>query len=79
MTGDLVTFHAEAAAELEAAFDWYAARSRRAADQYLAELDRAITIIVGSPEVGNELLDVATVPSSALPFPDLFSGDSFRN
>jgi len=49
MTGDLVAFHAEAAAEFEAAFAWYAARSRKVADQYLAELDRAITVIVDSP------------------------------
>ena len=45
MTGDLVAFHAEAAAELEAAFVWYAARSSKVAAQYLAELDRAITVI----------------------------------
>jgi plasmid stabilization system protein ParE len=49
MTGDLVTFHAEAAAELEAAFDWYAAKSTKVADQYLAALDRAITVILESP------------------------------
>jgi len=50
MTGDLVAFHAEAAAELEAAFVWYAARSSKVAAQYLAELDRAIAIIGESPQ-----------------------------
>ena len=49
MTGDQVSFHPEAAAELEAAFAWYEARSRKVADQYLAELDRAITVILESP------------------------------
>lgn len=50
MTGDLVAFHAEAATELEAAFAWYADRSRKVADQYLAEFDRAIAVIVESPK-----------------------------
>ena len=61
MTGDRVSFHPKAAAEFEAAFDWYAGRSRKVADQYLAELDRAIAMSLSLPEVGNELLDRGAV------------------
>ena len=50
MTGDQASlFHPEAAAEIEAGVAWYAARSRKVAEQFLAELDRALTIILESP------------------------------
>lgn len=45
-----VEFHPEALSEAEAAADWYRERSPRAADAFLAELDRAIETIAAAPE-----------------------------
>ena len=46
----LVEFHEEALAEVEAAFDWYLSKSERVATEFLEELDRAIEMIILSPE-----------------------------
>jgi toxin ParE1/3/4 len=44
-----IEFHAEASAELEAAFDWYFVRNQRVASDFLEEVDRAIQKITESP------------------------------
>jgi plasmid stabilization system protein ParE len=56
MNGDRVSFHAEAAAELDGAFVWYAARSTKIAEQFLIELDRALTLILESPRNWQQVL-----------------------
>ena len=75
MTGDQASlFHPEAAAEIEAGVAWYAARSRKVAEQFLAELDRALTIILRiAPQLGASYWTVAPLPSTALSLPDLLS------
>jgi plasmid stabilization system protein ParE len=45
-----VRIHPAALEEAEAAMDWYAHRSRRAAEMFLIELDRAIEQIARDPE-----------------------------
>jgi len=42
-------FHEEAAAEYDAAFDWYLERSRDAALKFDAEVDRALAQILQTP------------------------------
>jgi len=42
-------FHEEAAAEYDAAFDWYRERSRDAALKFDAEVDRALAQILQTP------------------------------
>ncbi|MDP8989789.1 MAG: type II toxin-antitoxin system RelE/ParE family toxin [Acidobacteriota bacterium] len=49
MTSNLLRFHPEAATELEAAVEWYATRSLRAGDEFVAEFDQAIDKILQSP------------------------------
>ena len=44
-----VEFHEEAAAEYDAAFDWYLERSSDAALKFDAEVDRALTQILSAP------------------------------
>ena len=56
MTSDQVSFHPEAAAELEAGLAWYAARSGKVAEQFLAELDRAIAVILRSPRGWKQII-----------------------
>jgi plasmid stabilization system protein ParE len=43
-------FHLEAAAEYDAAFDWYLERSPDAALRFDAEVDRALTQIIAAPQ-----------------------------
>ena len=50
MTISKITFHPEAAAEVEAAFTWYQARSVRAAGSFLTALEEALEAIAASPE-----------------------------
>ena len=50
MTISKITFHPEAAAEVEAAFTWYRARSGRAAGSFLKALEEALEAIAASPE-----------------------------
>ena len=50
MTISRITFHPEAAAEVEAAFTWYRARSVRAAGSFLKALEDALEAIAASPE-----------------------------
>jgi plasmid stabilization system protein ParE len=45
-----VGFHPEAAAEAEAASNWYLDRSERAALAFRAEIDRAIRLISEAPD-----------------------------
>jgi toxin ParE1/3/4 len=49
MLTDAVDFHEEAAAEFDAAFDWYVEHSPDAALKFDAEMDRALTHIVQAP------------------------------
>jgi len=51
MAGRRLLFLAAARAEVREAFDWYHTRSRRAAAQFLAEIDRATLLIRESPNV----------------------------
>ncbi len=44
-------FLVSASAEVGEAFDWYQARSSRAAARFLAEIERAVILIRESPEV----------------------------
>ena len=50
MAGKPVEFHPEAIAEAEAAVDWYLHRSRRAAEGFILELERAVDAITKGPE-----------------------------
>ena len=50
MPTDWAKFHEEAAAEYDAAFEWYLERSPDAALKFDAEVDRALTQIIQSPE-----------------------------
>jgi toxin ParE1/3/4 len=50
MPSSLAKLHSEAAAEYDAAFDWYRARSRDAAVKFDFEVERAIAQIVLSPQ-----------------------------
>jgi toxin ParE1/3/4 len=50
MAGKPVRFHEDAEAEYEAAFDWYLARSVRAAADFAKELGRAVEFIAEAPE-----------------------------
>jgi toxin ParE1/3/4 len=45
-----VEFHEAAFSELDAAFDWYFARSARVAAAFLDEIDRALDLISSSPQ-----------------------------
>jgi toxin ParE1/3/4 len=49
MPTDLAEFHHEAAAEYDAAFDWYLERSPDAAIRFDAEVERALAQIVQAP------------------------------
>lgn len=44
-------FHPLATAELEAAFDWYLAKSDGAATQFAAEITRAIELVSSNPKM----------------------------
>ena len=50
MTGGSVRIHPAALEEAERATDWYRQRSKRAAEMFLDELDRAIELIGQHPE-----------------------------
>jgi plasmid stabilization system protein ParE len=50
MPTDSAKFHEEAAAEYEAAFDWYLERSPDAALEFDAEVQSALTQIVQAPQ-----------------------------
>jgi plasmid stabilization system protein ParE len=47
--GNKLTFHPEAAEELEATTAWYAKRSVAAAAQFVAEVEHALEQVVSSP------------------------------
>jgi plasmid stabilization system protein ParE len=49
MPTDSAEFHEEAAAEYDAAFDWYRERSPDAAVKFDGEMDRALAHIIESP------------------------------
>ncbi|MGO9126371.1 MAG: type II toxin-antitoxin system RelE/ParE family toxin [Terriglobales bacterium] len=49
MPSSAAEFHPEAAAEYDAAFDWYRARSPDAALRFDFEVERAVAQIVASP------------------------------
>ena len=49
MPTNAVEFHQEAAAEYDAAFDWYLERSPEAALKFDAEVDRALAQIIEAP------------------------------
>jgi plasmid stabilization system protein ParE len=48
---DFADFHDEAAAEYDAAFDWYLQRSPDAALKFDAEVERALAQIIQNPQV----------------------------
>jgi plasmid stabilization system protein ParE len=50
VSGESLRIHPAALEEAEAALDWYARRSRRAAGMFLDELDRAMDQIGQNPE-----------------------------
>jgi plasmid stabilization system protein ParE len=50
MPTNLAQFHHEAAAEYDAAFDWYLARSPDAALKFDTEVDRALVQIIQAPQ-----------------------------
>jgi plasmid stabilization system protein ParE len=50
MPTESVEFHQEATAEYDAAFDWYLERSPDAALKFDAEMDRALALIIQSPQ-----------------------------
>jgi plasmid stabilization system protein ParE len=50
MPTESATFHEEASAEYDAAFDWYVERSPDAARKFDEELDRALAQIVRAPQ-----------------------------
>ena len=50
MNGESLRIHPAALEEAEAAVNWYARRSRRAAGMFLDELDRAMDLISQNPE-----------------------------
>ena len=50
MAGKPVVFHPQAAAEYEAAFDWYFQRSELAASKFAAELNVAVDMIAEGPD-----------------------------
>lgn len=50
MAADKITFHDEAAAEYDAAFDWYLARSPDAARRFDTEIHHALKQILQSPK-----------------------------
>jgi plasmid stabilization system protein ParE len=45
-----IRFHPAAVEEAEAALDWYAERSPRAAARFVTELERVIEEVAGAPE-----------------------------
>ncbi len=45
-----VEFHEEASREYEAAFEWYFERSEQAAARFAGEINRAMDLIVKSPQ-----------------------------
>jgi plasmid stabilization system protein ParE len=49
MASKRIEFHQDAAAEYDAAFDWYLARSSLAAQKFSDELDHAVENIAKSP------------------------------
>ena len=50
MPTESARFHPEAGAEYDAAFDWYLKRSPDAAFRFDAEVDRALSEIISSPQ-----------------------------
>jgi plasmid stabilization system protein ParE len=49
MPTEVVQFHDEAAAEYDAAFEWYVKRSGDAALRFDSEMERALTLICEAP------------------------------
>jgi plasmid stabilization system protein ParE len=50
MSNNSVVFHEEAAAEYEAAFDWYLERSRLAATKFADDLSQTLEAVVKAPQ-----------------------------
>jgi plasmid stabilization system protein ParE len=50
MAAKPVLFHPQAAAEYEAAFDWYFERSALAASKFVSELNTAVEMIADGPQ-----------------------------
>jgi len=49
MAGKRIDIHPAALAELKSAVEWYLERSEPAAEDFVAEVDRAIALVVESP------------------------------
>jgi plasmid stabilization system protein ParE len=49
MAGKPIEIHPAALEELKSAVEWYLARSEPAAEEFVAEVDRAIALVIESP------------------------------
>jgi plasmid stabilization system protein ParE len=49
MAGKRIEIHPAALAELKSAVEWYLERSEPAAEEFVAEVDRAIALVIESP------------------------------
>jgi plasmid stabilization system protein ParE len=56
MASKQIEFHEDAAAEYEAAFDWYFERSQLAAQKFAVELSHAVESVAKSPQRWPEYL-----------------------
>lgn len=64
---------APAREEIGEVFDWYLARSPRAAARFLNEIDRAIALIVEAPEIWPRFeIDTRRYPLRSFPFDLLY-------
>ena len=49
MAGRRIEIHPAALAELKSAVEWYLQRSEPAAEEFVAEVDRAVALVIESP------------------------------
>lgn len=49
MAGKQIQIHPDALTELKSALEWYLERSERAAREFVAEVDQAVSLVAGSP------------------------------
>ena len=50
MRADLIIFHSEARAEIRSANRWYRQRSKRAAEGFIEEIERALNNVLSAPQ-----------------------------
>jgi ParE toxin of type II toxin-antitoxin system, parDE len=61
VTAEKLEFHEEAAAEYDAAFEWYLSRSPDAAQRFDAEVEHALIQVVQDPKRGHLVRSVLDV------------------